>query len=148
MTTIIAFTLILEYILFQILILSINTWIQVRGLRGIYPLWMFFSSGPCNSLFQTARGSGAYTQLVHFLKVHITREFFRAPHGFTHESTRTTLVSTRQYLGATRRLPSPTMICSGAWRYRDGTRMGLGLDYDLLRDTRQGGMDFKHTRST
>jgi hypothetical protein len=47
------------------------------------------------------------------------------------------------------------MICSGAWwtrvlgvPYRDETQMGLGLDYDLLRDARQGGMDFKLTRST
>jgi hypothetical protein len=99
----------------QMLIPSTSTRIQARGLRGTYPLWMFFF-WPSNSLFQTARGSGDTLSECPLWKAHITREFFRAPHGFTHESTRTTLVSTRQYLGATRRLPSSIMICSGAWR--------------------------------
>jgi hypothetical protein len=154
MTAIIAFTLILEYILFRSLFRVSVLEHRLGGYR-VHILYECFFFWPSNSLFQTVRGSRATLSECTFWKVHITQEFFRAPHGFTHESTRTTLVSTQQYLGATRRIPSPTMICLGAWRtrvlgvpYRDGTRMGLKLDHDLLRDARQGGVDFKLTRST
>jgi hypothetical protein len=77
--TIIAFTLILEYILFrslfQVLVLR-----HMLGGYKVHILYGCFFFWPSNSFFQTLRGSGAT---------------LRAPHDITHESTRTILVSTR-----------------------------------------------------
>ena len=59
-----------------------------------------FKTRPSSSLYQIARGSGATPKgsTFFFKKVHTTRKSHRALHGFAQESTRTTLVSTRQDL--------------------------------------------------
>jgi hypothetical protein len=114
-TTIIAFTLIPEYILFKSLF-----WVPVLGhrLRGyrVHILYEYFFFWSSNSLFQTTRGSGGYTQWVHFVKSAHHLGVFKSTswlHSWKH-SNYTCFYSA--YLGATRRLPSSTMICSGAWQ--------------------------------
>ena len=59
-----------------------------------------FKTRPSSSLFQIARGSGATPRWVYFFfkKAQTTRIFQEALHGFAQESTRTTLVPTRQDL--------------------------------------------------
>ena len=59
-----------------------------------------FKTGPSSSLLQIAKGSGATPRWVYFFfkKAHTTRRSQEGLHGFTQESTRTTLVPTRQDL--------------------------------------------------
>ena len=58
-----------------------------------------FKTRSSSSLFQIARGSGATPRWMNFFqKAHTTRRSQEALHGFTQESTRATLVPTRQDL--------------------------------------------------
>ena len=59
-----------------------------------------FKTRPSSSLFQIARGSGATPRWMYFFfkKAHTTQRSQEALHGFTQESTRTTLDPAQQDL--------------------------------------------------
>ena len=111
---------------------------------------MFFLLDPLTLCFANSKRLGGYTQWVHFPKKCTSPEALQSTswlHSRKH-SDYTCFYSARS--GGTRRPPSSTMTRSRAWRtrvlgvpHRGVTQMGPGLAYDLLKDVRQGGMDFK-----
>jgi hypothetical protein len=148
-TTIIAFTLIHEYILFRSLF-----WVLVLGRRlgdyRVHILYGCFSFDPLTLCFKQQEAWGIHSVSALLQKKCTSSGDLQSTSWLCSRKHSDFACFYSPYLGATRRLLSSTMTHSGTWWTRvlgvshsDATRTGPRLNHDLLKDARQGGVDFK-----